>query len=452
MSRLSRRDLLKGAALLGAAVVPDRALALRATASQDFRSDASIAGRSVRIVITSISALTARITLLALDRGGFETVPPDGSLDAGVLISPVKITDPPIDSAHAGDLTITISREPLIFRIAAKDGRTVQRLRIDAQTGAMTFLLGEGPLLGLGEGGPQFDRRGSADRMRSGQGGYQLRTHGGRVPIPWLIGTGGWAMFVHQPFGTFDLTGDEGRFDAGGGRALPLDVFVVGARESGAIMAEYAKAHRISGDAAALVVRLPAVAPHAGEPRGDPRGGEDLSREEAAVRHADLSRHRLLPVGLEHRQRRVHVQHEGRFPIRPRCCRQTARDHFKVVLHVVIEGRHADRDGQRSVHRAAAAERTHARWHAGRRPAGELLLAGAPAASSISASTAGGPIRATASTRPSRLARIRMYLGGLPQAPAERAAVRAAPQRLRRHAALRARSSGRATCTRRGRR
>ena len=50
--------------------------------------------------------------------------------------------------------------------------------------------------------------------MRSGQGGYQLRTHGGRVPVPWLIGTGGWAMFIHQPSGTFDLTGPDGRFKA----------------------------------------------------------------------------------------------------------------------------------------------------------------------------------------------------------------------------------------------
>ena len=52
------------------------------------------------------------------------------------------------------------------------------------ETGAFTFHLGDGPVLGLGEGGPQFDRRGSADRMRSGQGGYRLRTHGGRVPSP----------------------------------------------------------------------------------------------------------------------------------------------------------------------------------------------------------------------------------------------------------------------------
>ena len=77
--------------------------------------------------------------------------------------------------------------------------------------------------------------------MRSGQGGYQLRTHGGRVPIAWLIGTSGWAMFVHHPFGTFDLTGSTGRFLPAADRALPLDLFVVGAGEPAAIMEEYAR-------------------------------------------------------------------------------------------------------------------------------------------------------------------------------------------------------------------
>ena len=85
----------------------------------------------------------------------------------------------------------------------------MQRLRVGAKTGSLAFDLGDG--LGLGEGGPQFDRRGSADRMRSSQGGYRLRTHGGRVPIPWLIGTSGWAMFIHRPYG-------HGR------RSSPIDV------------------------------------------------------------------------------------------------------------------------------------------------------------------------------------------------------------------------------------
>ena len=142
---------------------------------------------------------------------------------------------------RSGDVSVVV-RPALQIVINAKDGRTVQELGINRETGAVTFLLGDGPLLGLGEGGPQFDRRGSVDRMRSGQGGYQLRTHGGRVPIPWIIGTGGWALFFHHPFGTFDFTGSVGRFEPENpSTALPLDIFAVSAREPSAIMAEYAR-------------------------------------------------------------------------------------------------------------------------------------------------------------------------------------------------------------------
>src|SRR5262249_36527825 len=107
---------------------------------------------------------------------------------------------------------VTLSPSPICVRIDSPAGRPVQEIRFDEQTGGFSFQMGDGPILGLGEGGAQFDRRGSVDRMRSGQGGYRLRTHGGRVPVPWLIGTSGWAMFIHQPSGTFDLTGPEGKF------------------------------------------------------------------------------------------------------------------------------------------------------------------------------------------------------------------------------------------------
>ena len=45
------------------------------------------------------------------------------------------------------------------------------RSAIDAETGAFTFHLGDGPVLGLGEGGPQFDRRGvgRSDAERTGR-------------------------------------------------------------------------------------------------------------------------------------------------------------------------------------------------------------------------------------------------------------------------------------------
>jgi alpha-glucosidase/alpha-D-xyloside xylohydrolase len=78
--------------------------------------------------------------------------------------------------------------------------------------------------------------------MKNSHGGYQLATHGGRLPIPWLIGTSGWAMFVHTPLGAFDLTGQEGRFQRWDSEfPLPLDVFIVASREPATLMREYAR-------------------------------------------------------------------------------------------------------------------------------------------------------------------------------------------------------------------
>jgi alpha-glucosidase (family GH31 glycosyl hydrolase) len=78
--------------------------------------------------------------------------------------------------------------------------------------------------------------------MISGQGGYKLATHGGRVPIPWIIGTSGWALFFNQPFGTFDFTGSRSKFlPSGRDAALPLDVFCTVTKDPAIIMSEYAR-------------------------------------------------------------------------------------------------------------------------------------------------------------------------------------------------------------------
>jgi alpha-glucosidase/alpha-D-xyloside xylohydrolase len=127
-----------------------------------------------------------------------------------------------------------------VLTITTAKGDTIQRLEVDHVTGIVSFATGNSPLLGLGEGGPQFDRRGSTDRMVSGQGGYHLATHGGRVPIPWILSTAGWAMFIHQPFGTFDFAGPQGKFQPSTADS-PLDVFFVASRDPATIMAEYAR-------------------------------------------------------------------------------------------------------------------------------------------------------------------------------------------------------------------
>lgn len=109
-------------------------------------------------------------------------------------------------------LVVRFTQNPPTLHID-KGGKPLQTLTFDAVQPTIKFLLPSGPVLGFGEGGPQFDRKGQSYTNRSGQGGYRLQTHGGRVPIQWLLGTdGGWGLFLHQPLGSFDLTGTEGVF------------------------------------------------------------------------------------------------------------------------------------------------------------------------------------------------------------------------------------------------
>ena len=142
--------------------------------------------------------------------------------------------------------------------------------------------------------------------MRSGQAGYQLATHGGRVPIQWLVGTDGWAMFIHHPLGTFDFTGAEGKF-APAGDALPLDVFVVASPDPADIMREYA---RITGFA-----EMPALWTLGYMQSHRTLAGPDevlgvartMREKKLPCDAPHLPRHRVHAVGVEHPQRRVHL-------------------------------------------------------------------------------------------------------------------------------------------------
>jgi alpha-glucosidase (family GH31 glycosyl hydrolase) len=229
----NRRQVLKGLAAASAATMVSRKGAAQQT---------SPAG-PFEIQLTSISAHTFRLSVLPLKNGSPVPIPLDGSLVQESWGNPLtKLRTEPEHEITAGNLKIKISFNPVSIAIANEHGDPVQQFQWDQNSGSLTFLTGNSPLYGLGEGGPQFDRRGSTDTMRSGQGGYKLATHGGRVPIPWIISTSGWAFFVHQPYGTFDFTGAQSKFqrmtnlDA----TLPLDLFFVASPNPAIILAEYA--------------------------------------------------------------------------------------------------------------------------------------------------------------------------------------------------------------------
>jgi alpha-glucosidase/alpha-D-xyloside xylohydrolase len=235
--KIFRRDVLKGT---GAACVA----AMLPRGVKAFSAGASIAGQDAEIQIASVSARTVRISVLPVKDGKLATVPENGSLVRSSWGAPAAKWRSGVreESVKCGELTVKVATSPISFTIGSPDGNSIQQLTLDSDSGVVSFFTGDAPLLGFGEGGPQFDRRGMTDKMRSGQGGYQLPSHGGRVPIPWIIGTEGWAIYFHQPFGTFDFTGATAKFSpTAPDAALPLDIFVVASREPATIMAEYAR-------------------------------------------------------------------------------------------------------------------------------------------------------------------------------------------------------------------
>ena len=240
--RWKRREILKQMAAASTAMLLPGAV--KEAASQGSDGALRIAGRECEIQVAQVSAVTVRLSILPIESGRVGTLSGNGSLVEESWGAPVARLQGAAGAhkVQSGSLTVSVSPEPLTFAIANAKGEVVQKIGVDAATGVVSFLAGEAPLLGLGEGGPQFDRRGSVDPMIGGQGGYRLHTHGGRVPIPWLIGTAGWAIYFHQPFGTFDLTGATAKFlPTSAQTALPLDLFVAASSEPATIMAEYAR-------------------------------------------------------------------------------------------------------------------------------------------------------------------------------------------------------------------
>jgi alpha-glucosidase (family GH31 glycosyl hydrolase) len=195
----------------------------------------------LQVAAAAVSASTLRVSVLGAATPETPPIPLDGALVEPTWSPEVHLARAGSRTVAVGTFRVHVEGEPLRIRVARPDGRQLQDLAIDRASGALSFARGDGPLLGMGQGGPQFDRRGSTYTTRSGQGGYQLRTHGGRVPIQWLASTDGWALYIHHPLGTFDLTGERGRFNPPPDDPQPLDMFLVDARDPVAAMGEWAR-------------------------------------------------------------------------------------------------------------------------------------------------------------------------------------------------------------------
>jgi alpha-glucosidase (family GH31 glycosyl hydrolase) len=157
----------------------------------------------------SLTALTQRVLRIGIAPAVAKPL----SNELGVVESPQATAlgeGSASDAVIWGTYRIRVEEEPLRITVTDTAQQIRQQIQFDPDSTAVRFRLGGQPVYGLGEGLTGLDRRGTKDGMRNGQGSYDLRIAGSRVPIPWVVSPEGWGVFVGQPFGTFDLTGETG--------------------------------------------------------------------------------------------------------------------------------------------------------------------------------------------------------------------------------------------------
>jgi alpha-glucosidase/alpha-D-xyloside xylohydrolase len=147
-------------------------------------------------------------------------------------------------------------------------------------------------------------------------------------------------MFVHAPLGAFDLNGKRGTLRAyDGNAALPLDVFIMGTDQPAHILSEYA---RITG--------LPEMPPLWSF--GYQQSHRTLDSPDKIMAEARTFREKRLPCDAMiylgggfcpngwNTDNGEFTWNARAFPDPAKAVEQVHRDDFKVVLHVVLEGKH----------------------------------------------------------------------------------------------------------------
>jgi alpha-glucosidase/alpha-D-xyloside xylohydrolase len=173
-------------------------------------------GKDAELTVSTVSDRTVLISLAPLDEKGN---PRPAPLTAAFVEQKpqVKLRRRDLkdtEEIQAGGLRLTVKLKPgaLEIKLQGPSGKILQQFDLADTDGVVTFQT-PAPVLGLGEGSHQFDRRGQAKYpMLNGQRAPYLATHGGTIPVPFLIGTDGWAMFIRGPWGEFTFGGDRGQF------------------------------------------------------------------------------------------------------------------------------------------------------------------------------------------------------------------------------------------------
>jgi alpha-glucosidase/alpha-D-xyloside xylohydrolase len=236
--QVTRRDILAGLALGASNLLFARNLCAAELLAP--LQGVPAVGNTHLLTLVAVSAKTLRLRIIQQGKHG-------PANEIGIV--PRTWPEPlPFADAGAGHSTviwgrhkITVEERPWKISVEDDTGRLRQQLWLNPSTSAIHFEIGEGPLFGLGEGSHPLNRRGTSDLMRNGQHEPDLATYGTRVPIPWVIGAKDrWGLFFAHPWGTFDLSSQDGRFIPS--ESTPTrDIFLVLADTPAELMREWAE-------------------------------------------------------------------------------------------------------------------------------------------------------------------------------------------------------------------
>jgi alpha-glucosidase (family GH31 glycosyl hydrolase) len=331
-AEFTRRSLLQGLGAGAATLLLQRRLLASEVwvASADSETGPPTLGLSVRAVSDNILRITVAAAAEPLEK-----MYSDGSLVATSPTEPIvrTLATGAAQSATWNGRKVQISVNPLSVNVQDAGGREIQNLRFESTPSRITFLYGNAPVYGLGQGAHQLDRRGTADAMRSGQLGDDLQVYGAHLPIPWLMSPEGWGIFFHEPSGSFDLRGDTGIFHPEES-ARGSDLFLVVADTPAQLLKEWAE---LTG-----YPHLPPL-----WSLGYQQSHRTLASREEILSEAKTFREKKLPcdaliyLGTGFCPSGWNTGHgsfvfnQAAFPDPETMIRELHQENFKVVLHVV---------------------------------------------------------------------------------------------------------------------
>lgn len=170
----------------------------------------------VNIKVTETAKSALRITLEPVNGNIEKNSEPELALVDNPEADLVFKSTPKAGTAGTENFIIKFKTDPLTLSISNNAGKKIQDL-VFRENGKVIFSLDDNPVLGMGEGGPrmtrawrdekiEFDRRGRMHRMEPR---WQANAYGSRNPVPLLVGTGGWGLFVVSPWVQVDLRDKE---------------------------------------------------------------------------------------------------------------------------------------------------------------------------------------------------------------------------------------------------